>query len=165
MKIRLPCSLGCCSINRFRRSGLSAVQPELPNVSADSTYPPLRRCRQTTWRPSFPKLPQFTGSPRPWRNAVHALSQALLDEYRADASDLWTGVSTAAELRKRIEALPGFGTYKARILIGILGNNFGVRPKGWEDERANWPSVADVTKYEDVAALKERKAAWKATQK
>ena len=113
----------------------------------------------------FSETPAVHRFPAAMAKRVHALSQALLDEYDGDASKLWSDVASAAELRKRIEALPGFGTYKARILIGILANNFGVRPEGWNDERASWPSVADVTKFEDVAAIKERKAAWKASQK
>lgn len=113
----------------------------------------------------FSQTPAVHRFPAAMAKRVHALSQTLVDEYNGDAAHVWGDVSSAAELRKRIEAVPGFGTYKARILIGILANNFGVRPDGWESERADWPSVADVTKFEDVAALKARKAEWKANQK
>lgn len=113
----------------------------------------------------FSKTPAVHRFPAAMAKRVHALSRALLDEHNGEASNLWNDITSAAELRKRIEALPGFGTYKARILIGILANNFLVRPEGWEEERADWPSIADVTRFEDISALRERKAAWKATQK
>ncbi len=47
-------------------------------------------------------------------------------------------------------ALPGFGKAKARIFVGLLGKRLGVRPSGWEQVAADWPSIADVDTFERV---------------
>jgi uncharacterized HhH-GPD family protein len=64
---------------------------------------------------------------------VQSLCQYLVDEYDGDASTLWAGVSSGAELLERLKALPGFGEQKARIFLALLGKQFGVRPEGWRE--------------------------------
>lgn len=113
---------------------------------------------------AFSKTPAVHRFPAAMAKRVYELSRHLVDHYDGDAATIWSDVDEATALRKRIEALPGFGTYKARILIGILGANFDVTPSGWEDQRPDWPSVADVVTFEDVAGIRDRKAAWKARQ-
>jgi uncharacterized HhH-GPD family protein len=68
-------------------------------------------------------------------------------------------------LLRRLRALPGFGAEKSRIFVGLLGKRLGVRPAGWEDKAADWPSIADVADYADVLVLRERKKAMKAAKK
>jgi len=68
-------------------------------------------------------------------------------------------------LLERLKSLPGFGDGKSRIFVGVLGKRLGVRPDGWEEKAADWPSVADVATFDDVAVLREQKKAMKAAKK
>ncbi len=93
---------------------------------------------------------------------TQALCQAIVDDYEGRAENLWETAETGAELLKRLKALPGFGDAKARIFVGLLGKRLGVRPEGWEEKAADWPSIADVASFDDVATLREQKKAMKA---
>lgn len=96
---------------------------------------------------------------------AQALCQVLVDEYEGRAENLWETADTGAELLKRLKALPGFGNDKSRIFVGLLGKRLGVRPEGWEEKAADWPSIADVASFGDVAVLREQKRAMKAAKK
>ena len=85
------------------------------------------------------------------------LSQALVDHYGGSADLIWETASSGQELLRRLEALPGFGKAKSRIFVGLLGKRLGIRPEGWESAAADWPSIADVTKWDDIAVLREQK--------
>jgi uncharacterized HhH-GPD family protein len=93
------------------------------------------------------------------------LCQVLVDEYEGRAENLWETASDGAELLQRLKALPGFGVGKSRIFVGLLGKRLGVRPEGWEEKAADWPSIADVAGFEDVATLRQQKRAMKAAKK
>ncbi len=96
---------------------------------------------------------------------AQAMCQVLVDEYDGRAENLWETADSGAELLKRLKALPGFGNDKSRIFIGVLGKRLGVRPEGWEEKAADWPSVADVAAFADVALLREQKRAMKEAKK
>lgn len=85
------------------------------------------------------------------------LCAVLVDEYEGIASNLWETAVDGADLLKRLKALPGFGDGKSRIFVGVLGKRMGVRPEGWEEAAADWPSIADVATFDDVFTLRERK--------
>ncbi|MBI5157911.1 MAG: Fe-S cluster assembly protein HesB [Acidimicrobiia bacterium] len=89
----------------------------------------------------------------------------LVDEYGGDASRLWSEASDGKELLRRLQALPGFGAAKARIFVGVVGKRLGAGPPGWEGVAADWPSIADVDRFEQVAVLREQKRARKAAAK
>jgi uncharacterized HhH-GPD family protein len=89
------------------------------------------------------------------------LCQTLVDDYGGSADSLWESASTGQELLGRLQALPGFGKAKSRIFVGLLGKRLGVRPEGWETVAADWPSIADVAKWDDIAVLREQKRAMK----
>lgn len=93
---------------------------------------------------------------------TQALCQTIVDDYEGRAENLWETAESGAELLKRLKALPGFGDAKARIFVGLLGKRLGVRPEGWEEKAADWPSIADVAGFDDVATLREQKKAMKA---
>ena len=89
------------------------------------------------------------------------LCRTIVDEYDGHASRIWSTADDAEQLRKRLESLPGYGRAKARIFVGILGKHMDVRPDGWEGVAADWPSIADVRTFEDVAELRAQKRAMK----
>jgi len=93
------------------------------------------------------------------------LARVIVEEYGGDAQSLWSTAESGAELLGRLRALPGFGAEKSRIFVGLLGKRLGVRPDGWEEKAANWPSIADVASFEDVLVLREKKKAMKAAKK
>lgn len=96
---------------------------------------------------------------------TQALAQAVTDQYDGRAENIWETAETGAELLKRLKALPGFGDAKARIFVGLLGKRLGIRPEGWEEKAADWPSIADVASFDDVAVLREQKRAMKEAKK
>ncbi|HEX5406970.1 MAG TPA: HhH-GPD-type base excision DNA repair protein [Pseudonocardiaceae bacterium] len=65
-------------------------------------------------------------------NRVHALCQHVVDVYDGDPEAIWiAGNPTAAEVLKRLKALPGYGEQKAKIFLALLGKQRGVQPYGW----------------------------------
>lgn len=57
---------------------------------------------------------------------VHELAAVVTDEYGGDASRIWREAEDATELKRRIEALPGFGEMKVKALGSVLAKRFGV---------------------------------------
>jgi uncharacterized HhH-GPD family protein len=106
-----------------------------------------------------PALHRFPAS---MAKRTQALCQALVDGYDGDAARLWRDATSGAELLKRVKALPGFGDQKARVFVGLLGKRLDVRPQGWEDAAADWPSIADVDSFARVGEIREKKRAMKA---
>ena len=45
--------------------------------------------------------------------------------------------------------------------MGVVGKRLGAGPPGWERVAADWPSIADVDRFEQVAELREQKRAMK----
>jgi uncharacterized HhH-GPD family protein len=95
----------------------------------------------------------------------------IVDQYGGDTTALWAGVTSGAELLKRIQALPGFGKQKSQIYVAMLGKQFGVQPDGWREaaggygsEGAYW-SVADIVDDASLAKVREHKKMVKAEAK
>lgn len=104
--------------------------------------------------------------PRAMAERIQVLCRVIVEEWGGDPAALWSGVATGEELHRRLDALPGFGDEKARILVAVLGKRFGLRPVGWEQAAAPFSdeeprSVADI----DGADALERVKAWKAAQR
>ena len=114
-----------------------------------------------------PALHRYPGS---MAKRTQALCQYLVEHYGGDAAAVWTGVDDGAELLRRVKALPGFGTDKARIFTALLAKRFGVRPTGWEQATAPFSddqprSVADVDSAESLQRVRSWKKAMKAQGK
>src|SRR3954469_19468352 len=97
---------------------------------------------------------------------VQAVCQVIVAEYDGDASRIWTEAKDGADLRTRLEALPGFGAEKSRIFIALLAKRMGVRPDGWQEASAPFGdevarSVADVQSADTLALVREWKQARK----
>lgn len=96
---------------------------------------------------------------------TQGLCQTIVEDYDGKAENIWETAESGADLLKRLKGLPGFGDRKARIFVGLLGKRLGVRPEGWEEKAADWPSIADVASFDDVAVLREQKRAMKEARK
>jgi uncharacterized HhH-GPD family protein len=126
--------------------------------------------RLATWDPED-LAAKFQGPPavhRYWSamsKRTQALCQAIVDDYEGRAENIWETADSGSELLKRLKALPGFGDAKSRIFVGLLGKRLDIRPEGWEEKAADWPSIADVASFDDVAVLREQKKAMKEAKK
>jgi uncharacterized HhH-GPD family protein len=115
-----------------------------------------------------PALHRFPGS---MAGRVQQLCQLIVDDYDGDARNIWAGAKDGTDLRKRIEALPGFGKHKAKIFVALLGKQYGVRPKGWREAAGDFGaagshlSVADITDAKSLAKVRAYKKQMKESAK
>jgi uncharacterized HhH-GPD family protein len=70
-----------------------------------------------------PAVHRFPGS---MATRIRDLAQVVTDEYGGDAARIWEEAGDAGELRRRLEALPGFGEMKVVTLGSVLAKRFGV---------------------------------------
>jgi uncharacterized HhH-GPD family protein len=101
-----------------------------------------------------PALHRFPGS---MGKRTQALCVHITQHYEGDPGAVWRTAADGGELYRRLRDLPGFGEAKARIFIALVGRRLGEGPPHWEDEAADWPSIADVDAFEKVFVLREQK--------
>ena len=111
-----------------------------------------------------PALHRYPGS---MAKRVHELCRVVAEEYEGEPQNLWNGTKSGTDLLARVKKLPGFGDYKARIFVALLGKQVGVRPPGWEEaslpfsEPGSLRSVADIVDAESLAEVRAFKAQMK----
>lgn len=103
---------------------------------------------------------------------IQELAGAIVGGYDGDTAAVWnSGDPDAAEVLRRLKALPGFGEQKARIFLALLGKQYGVTPRGWRaaagdyGRAGTYMSVADVVdtgSLDQVRAYKKKMKAAKA---
>jgi uncharacterized HhH-GPD family protein len=106
-----------------------------------------------------PALHRFPGN---MAKRTRDLCEALVRDYGGDPRRIWDEAEDAADLRRRLMALPGIGEMKADTLLAILGKRFGVRPRGWEDLAPRHPTLGDVDSPEALEQYQSQKRARKA---
>jgi uncharacterized HhH-GPD family protein len=104
-----------------------------------------------------PAVHRFPGS---MATRVQELCALVEEDYGGDASRLWREASDAADLRKRIEALPGFGKMKVIALGSVLAKRFGVEAA--QGLVPGHPTLGDVDSREALERYQEAKRAHKA---
>ena len=115
----------------------------------------------------FSERPALHRFPKAMAVRAQELAKIIADRYDGDAASVWTTAEDAAELRKRLSALPGFGTYKAQITIALLGKQLGIQPAGWREEAGHFGeegshySVADIRDEPSLLAVRSYKKAAK----
>ena len=114
---------------------------------------------------AFRTPPAIHRFPRSMAERAQGICRIVAETYGGDASRPWREAGTAAELHRRLAALPGFGPLKARIVTGVLARHFRVRPPGWEDVAPDFPTLADVTTAEERRAYQAAKRAHKAAMR
>lgn len=110
-----------------------------------------------------PALHRYPGS---MGKRAHQLAALVVEDYDGDAAAIWTTAPDAAELYRRIRALPGFGEEKARIFLALLAKRFDAAPAGWQEHAGPFAddmprSAADVSSEESLQEVR----AWKKAQK
>ncbi len=119
----------------------------------------------------FSERPALHRFPKAMAARTQELARLIAADYDGDAAALWTTASSGAELLKRVSALPGFGTAKARIFVALLGKQLGVRPAGWREaagpvgDEGSYLSVADIVDDESLGKVRSYKQALKAAAK
>jgi uncharacterized HhH-GPD family protein len=102
---------------------------------------------------------------------VQELARIIADRYDGDAARIWGDAATGQDLLGRLAGLPGFGTYKAQILIALLGKQLGVQPDGWREaagrfgEEGSHYSVADIVDGPSLAEVRAFKKQLKVAAK
>jgi uncharacterized HhH-GPD family protein len=105
-----------------------------------------------------PAIHRFPGS---MARRVQDLCAVVAEEYDGRAERVWTEASDAADLRRRIGALPGFGDMKITGLGSVLALRFGV-----EEARElvpNHPCLGAIDSPEALAEYQAQKRAKKAS--
>ena len=106
---------------------------------------------------AFRERPAIHRFPGAMAKRVQELCAVVADEYGGDASRVWTEAADAADLRKRIGALPGFGQMKIAGLGSVLALQFGV-----EAAQELVPEHPCLGRIDSPAALAEYQAAKRA---
>jgi uncharacterized HhH-GPD family protein len=119
----------------------------------------------------FSDKPALHRFPRAMAARVQELCALIVDRYDGDAAAIWTTAADGKALLANVKALPGFGEQKARIFIGLLGKQLGVRPPGWKQaagpfgETGSFRSVADIDSPDALAKVRRYKQKMKAAAK
>ena len=119
----------------------------------------------------FSERPALHRFPKSMAGRVQEVCSVIVDTYGGDTAAIWTSAADGKELLANVKALPGFGEQKARIFVGLLGKQLGVRPPGWEKaaspfgETGTFRSVADIDSPEALAKVRQYKQAMKAKAK
>jgi uncharacterized HhH-GPD family protein len=119
----------------------------------------------------FAKPPAIHRFPASMAGRVQELCRIIVAEYDGDAAAIWARAKNGVELRKRVEALPGFGKHKAAIFVALLGKQYGVTPRGWREasgdfgKRGSLLSVADITDQASLLKVRDYKKQMKAAAK
>jgi len=105
-----------------------------------------------------PAIHRFPGS---MARRVQELCAVVVDEYGGRAERIWTEAEDAADLRRRIGALPGFGKMKITALGSVLALRFGVEAAA--ELVPDHPCLGAVDSPEALAAYQASKRSHKAS--
>ena len=92
---------------------------------------------------------------------VQDMCALVAEEYDGDASRVWRDAADTADLKRRIEALPGFGEMKVKALASVLARRYGNEMA--EPLVPNHPMLGDVDSPEALAEYQAAKRAFKAS--
>jgi uncharacterized HhH-GPD family protein len=119
----------------------------------------------------FVERPALHRFPAANAKRVQQLCRIVVEDWAGEASDIWRSAPDGTELYRRIKALPGFGEQKARIFIGLLAKQLGVRPPGWEEaagrfgQPGTYLSIADIVDEPSLGRVRAYKQQLKAAAK
>jgi uncharacterized HhH-GPD family protein len=112
---------------------------------------------------AFREKPAIHRFPGNMARRVHELAALVAEDYGGDASRLWREAADGAELRRRIEALPGFGQMKVKAFGAVLAKRFGVEAA--QELVPPHPTLGDVDSAEALRWYQDAKRAHKAKLK
>jgi uncharacterized HhH-GPD family protein len=109
---------------------------------------------------AFREQPAVHRFPGNMARRVQELCATIVDEYDGDAARVWTEAADGDDLRRRIEALPGFGDMKVKALGAVLAKRFGVATA--QSLVPNHPTLGDVDSLDALLHYQAAKKAYKA---
>jgi uncharacterized HhH-GPD family protein len=107
-----------------------------------------------------PAVHRFPGN---MAKRVRELCAVVAGEYGGDAERVWSEARDGADLRRRIEGLPGFGEMKVKALGSVLAKRFGVEAA--QELVPSHPTLGDVDSAEALERYQSQKRAYKAAQR
>ena len=110
---------------------------------------------------AFRERPAIHRFPRAMARRVQELCAVVADEYGGQAERIWTGATDAADLRKRIGALPGFGAMKITGFGSVLALHYGVEAA--QELVPEHPCLGKINSPDDLAEYQAAKRAHKAS--
>jgi uncharacterized HhH-GPD family protein len=120
---------------------------------------------QADLEPLFREKPAIHRFPGAMAERVRELAAIVAEDYGGHAERVWTEATDAADLRRRIAALPGFGEMKIKSLGAVLAKRFGVPVA--EGLVPSHPTLGDVDSAQALtdyqAAKRAHKAEWMAS--
>ena len=105
-----------------------------------------------------PAIHRFPGN---MAKRVQELAAVIVEDYDGDAARVWTDASDSDDLKRRIEALPGFGEMKVKALASVLARRMGIAMA--EPLVPSHPMLGDVDSPEALAEYQAAKRAYKAS--
>ncbi len=114
-------------------------------------------------RPRSASARRSTASPARWRDACRSCARSWQTSTAASAERVWTEATDAADLRKRIGALPGFGAMKITGLGSVLALRFGVESA--QELVPEYPCLGKIDSPDALAEYQAAKRAHKAAQR
>jgi len=105
-----------------------------------------------------PAIHRFPGN---MAKRVHELCAVVDEEYGGDAGRVWGGATDTADLKQRLEALPGFGEMKVKALASVLARRYGNAMA--EPLVPDHAMLGDVDSPEALAEYQAAKRAYKAS--
>ena len=105
-----------------------------------------------------PAIHRFPGN---MAKRTQELCAVIAEEYNGDASRVWGEAADTADLKRRLEALPGFGEMKVKALASVLARRYGNAMA--EPLVPSHPMLGDVDSPEALAEYQAAKRAFKAS--
>ena len=118
---------------------------------------------RTDLEAAFRQKPAILRFPGSMARRVQDLAQYVVDEYDGDAAKLWTTTKDSAELKRRLEALPGYGEMKVKSLSAVLAKQYGVEAA--KQIAPTHPTLGDVNSLDDLDAYQAQKREHKRARK
>jgi uncharacterized HhH-GPD family protein len=109
---------------------------------------------------TFRERPAVHRFPGNMARRVQELCAVIAEEYGGDAARVWGDATSTDDLRRRIEALPGFGEMKVKALASVLARRYGLALA--EPLVPSHPMLGDVDSPEALAEYQAAKRAHKA---
>ena len=109
-----------------------------------------------------PALHRFPGN---MAKRTQALCAAVAETYGDDPAAIWNEAADGPDLERRLLALPGIGEMKAKAILAILHQRYGLELEALDTVLPQYPTLGDVDSAEALADYKAQKKAYKAKLK
>jgi uncharacterized HhH-GPD family protein len=105
-----------------------------------------------------PAIHRFPGN---MARRVQELCAVVAEDYSGDAARIWEDAADSADLKRRLDALPGFGEMKVKAIASVLSKRLGVEQAA--PLVPSHPMLGDVDSPEALAEYQAAKKAYKAS--